>query len=322
VTTASVTSGAGGARTRVPLALAIALREIRAGAGGLLVFVLCIALGVTAVAAIGSLGAAFDEALARQGRTLVGGDVAYERVHRRATPEERAALNAEGEISESASLRAMARLAGGKSALVEIKAVDGAYPLYGAVEIADPKDAGPLWRDPGTIVVGRTLLDRLDIAVGDTVTIGDAKVKIGGVLGAQPDRLADRLAYGPKVLMSLDTLMSTGLVQPGSLIRWIYRLKLPPAQRDDKKALNAARFTIEAKFPESGFVIHDWTPRRRSGARRSASPSSSAWSALPRSCSAASVSATPSAATWPRSAPSSRPSRASAPRAGSCSRSI
>jgi len=259
VTGASVTAAPSGARPRLPLALSIALRELRAGAGGLLVFVLCIALGVTAVAAIGSLGASFDEALARQGRTLVGGDVAYERVHRRANPEERAALNAEGEISESASLRAMARLASGKSALVEIKAVDGAYPLYGKVEIAEPKGAGPLWRDPATIVVGRTLLDRLNIGVGDTVTIGDAKVKIGGVIGAQPDRLADRLAYGPKVLMSLDTLMSTGLVQPGSLIRWIYRLKLPPAQRNDKKALNAARFTIEAKFPESGFAIHDWT---------------------------------------------------------------
>ena len=71
-------------RVSLPLALSIALRELRAGAGGLIIFVICIALGVTAVAAIGSLSASFDEALARQGRLLVGGDLSFERVHRRA----------------------------------------------------------------------------------------------------------------------------------------------------------------------------------------------------------------------------------------------
>ena len=220
---------------------------------------LCIALGVMAVAAIGSLGASFDAALARQGRMLVGGDLSFERVHRRASAEERAALDDLGQVSESASLRAMARIPGGKSALVEAKAVDGAYPLYGEVIVTEPKDAGPIWRKPGVIVAERSLLERLNVGVGSTVSIGDATVTIGGILGTQPDRLADRLAYGPRVLMSLDTLDSTGLVQPGSLIRWIYRLQLPGDSGNDRMALNTARFTIEAKFPESGFGITDWT---------------------------------------------------------------
>ena len=220
---------------------------------------LCIALGVMAVAAIGSLGASFDAALARQGRMLVGGDLSFERVHRRASAEERAALDDLGQVSESASLRAMARIPGGKSALVEAKAVDGAYPLYGEVVVTEPKDAGPIWRKPGVIVAERSLLERLNVGVGSTVSIGDATVTIGGILGTQPDRLADRLAYGPRVLMSLDTLDSTGLVQPGSLIRWIYRLQLPGDSGNDRMALNTARFTIEAKFPESGFGITDWT---------------------------------------------------------------
>ena len=59
--------------------------------------------------------------------------------------------------------------------------------------------------------------------------------------------------------MSLDTLDRTGLIQPGSLIRWIYRLKLPGERGNDRTALNTARFAIEAKFPESGFAITDWT---------------------------------------------------------------
>ena len=260
-----------GRSLRLPLALSIALRELRLGAGGLVVFVLCIALGVAAMAAIGSLAASFDEGLARQGRVLVGGDLSFERIHRRAESGERSALDAQGLISESASLRAMARTAGGKSALVEVKATDDAYPLYGDVAIADPPHATAMWREPGKVVVERALLDRLAVSVGSEVTIGDAKVVIAGILGEQPDRLADRLAYGPKVLMSLDTLSGTGLVQPGSLIRWTYRLKLSGEAGGDKRALAEARSAIETQFPQSGFDIHDWTdpaPSIRRDARR------------------------------------------------------
>ena len=80
-----------------------------------------------------------------------------------------------------------------------------------------------------------------------------------GILGEQPDRLADRLAYGPKLLMSRDTLAHTGLVQPGSLIRWTYRVKLPKARSADKEFLAETRNDIEKQFPQSGFAIHDWT---------------------------------------------------------------
>ena len=241
------------------LALSVALRELRAGAGGLVIFVLSIALGVAAVAAIGSLAASFDQALARQGRLLVGGDLSFERVHRRVNEEERAALIAGGEVSESASLRAMARSAGGKAALVEVKAVDNAYPLYGEVVIAGIVSAGTPWREPGVMLVEQRLLDRLGAKIGDTLSIGEAKVRVAGILGQQPDRLADRLSYGPKVLMSLETLERTGLILPGSLIRWIYRLKLPDNRGDDENALKPVRSAIEQRFPESGFAITDWT---------------------------------------------------------------
>ncbi len=243
----------------LPLALSIAFRELRAGAGGLVIFVLSIALGVAAVASIGSLAASFDQALARQGRLLVGGDLSFERVHRRASEEERAALDAQGTISESASLRAMARSADGKNALVEVKAVDGAYPLYGEVIITAPPGAGTPWREAGVVLVEQRLLDRRGAKVGDTVSIGEAKVRVAGTLGQQPDRLADRLAYGPKVLMSLETLERTGLILPGSLIRWIYRLKLPDNRGDDRAALKPVKSAIETKFPESGFAVTDWT---------------------------------------------------------------
>src|SRR2546423_458614 len=84
-------------------------------------------------------------------------------------------------------------------------------------------------------------LHRLHLDVGGSIPIGGTTVTIGGILGGRPDRLADRLAYGPKLLMSRETLTRTGLVQPGSLIRWTYRVKLPEARAADKEALAAAR---------------------------------------------------------------------------------
>ncbi len=243
----------------LPLALSIALKELRSGVGGLAVFVLCIALGVAAVAAIGSLASSFDEALARQGRLLIGGDLTFELIHRQATPDERAQIAALGTVSESAGFRAMARTDDGKSALVEVKAVDAPYPLYGEVSVLRPADAGTPWREKGVILAEQALLDRFGIDVGETISIGEAKVEIGGVLGEQPDRLADRLRYGPKLIMSDETLAQTGLVQPGSLIRWTYRVKLPEARASDRVALAAARDSVEPKLREAGFAVTDWT---------------------------------------------------------------
>jgi putative ABC transport system permease protein len=259
VTIASATASPAANGLKLSLALSIALRELRAGAGRLSIFVLCIALGVAAVAAIGSLSASFDEALARQGRLLIGGDLSFELIHRQADSAERAALESLGEVSESASFRAMARSAEGKSALVEVKAVDNAYPLYGDVSITRAERPGPVWRDPDVVLVERTLLDRLNLDIGSKIAIGDATVTIGGILGEQPDRLADRLAYGPKLLMFRDTLAHTGLVQPGSLIRWTYRVKFPEARSADKEFLVETRNNVEKQFPQSGFAIHDWT---------------------------------------------------------------
>ena len=95
----------------------------------------------------------------------------------------------------------------------------------------------------------RTLLDRLNLDLGSPLTIGETTVTIGGILGEQPDRLADRLAYGPKLLMSRETLARTGLVQPGSLIRWTYRVKLPRALATDKSALADARARHREEVP-------------------------------------------------------------------------
>ena len=113
------------------LALRYAFREMRSGLRGFYVFIACIALGVMAIAGVGSVAASLSEGLSREGRTLLGGDIAFSLIQREATPEELAVLRARGEVSVAAALRVMARSGDGKLALVELKAVDGTYPMLG-----------------------------------------------------------------------------------------------------------------------------------------------------------------------------------------------
>ena len=113
------------------LPLRYALRELRGGLRGFYVFIACIALGVMAIAGVGSVSASLGEGLAREGRTLLGGDVAFSLFQREAKPDEVAFLRSRGDVSVIATLRGMARAGDGRLALVEIKAVDAHLPDAG-----------------------------------------------------------------------------------------------------------------------------------------------------------------------------------------------
>src|SRR3954466_4147886 len=114
-----------------------ALRETRGGLRGFAVFIACIALGVAAIAGVGSFARSLGDGLAREGRVILGGDVAFSLIAREANAAERKFLDDNGRVSIAATMRAMARAADDQTALVELKAVDGAYPLYGKVAL-DP----------------------------------------------------------------------------------------------------------------------------------------------------------------------------------------
>jgi putative ABC transport system permease protein len=239
------------------LALRYALRELRGGLRGFYVFIACIALGVMAIAGVGSVAASLGEGLAREGRTLLGGDVAFSLIQREAKPDEIAFLRSRGQVSVAATLRAMARTGDGRLALVELKAVDGGYPMLGELTL-DPKMpmADLLAERDGAFgaAADSTLLARLDLKVGDRVSVGSATFQIRSVVGAEPDKLAGGLGFGPRFLVSEAGLRATELLQPGSLVRWIYRVKLPDNASDDRAAAKLANDARSA-LPEAGWEI-------------------------------------------------------------------
>ncbi|MBN8990701.1 MAG: FtsX-like permease family protein [Rhizobiales bacterium] len=253
---------AGGSRAS-SLALRYAFREMRSGLRGFYVFIACIALGVMAIAGVGSVAASLSEGLSREGRTLLGGDVAFSLIQREATPEELAVLRARGQVSVAAALRVMARSGDGRLALVELKAVDGTYPMLGELAL-DPKMpvADVFAERDGAFgaAVDSTLLARLDLKLGDRISIGSANYQIRSVVVAEPDKLAGNVGLGPRFLASEASLRATGLLQPGSLVRWIYRLKLPDSASDERAA-DQVIDSVRAALPEAG-----WWIRSRSNA--------------------------------------------------------
>src|SRR5580704_10339292 len=163
------------------LPLRYALRELRGGLRGFYVFIACIALGVMAIAGVGSVAASLGDGLAREGRTLLGGDVAFSLIQREAKPDEVAFLRSRGAVSVAAALRGMVRTGDGRLALVELKAVDSAYPMLGELTL-DPKmpvaDLLAERRNASGAAFGAavdsTLLARLDLKLGDHVSMGAA----------------------------------------------------------------------------------------------------------------------------------------------------
>src|ERR1700710_1751629 len=219
------------------LALRYALRELRSGLRGFYVFIPCIALGVMAIAGVGSVAASLGEGLAREGRTLLGGDLAFSLIQREAKPDEIAFLRSRGEVSVAATLRAMTRTADGRLALVELKAVDNTYPMLGSLTLDPEMPVANLLVERGGAfgaAADATLLARLELKIGDRVSVGSATFQIRSVVGAEPDKLAGGVGFGPRFLVSEAGLRATDLLQPGSLVRWIYRVKLPDNAADGR----------------------------------------------------------------------------------------
>ncbi len=239
------------------LPLRYAFRELRGGLRGFYVFVACIALGVMAICGVGSLAASLGDGVAREGRTLLGGDVAFSLIQREAKPNEAAFLRARGQVSAAATLRAMVRAQDGRLALVELKAVDNAYPMLGRLTLEPNLAANDLLSErDGAFgaAADPALLARLDLKTGDHVTIGAASFTIRSALTAEPDKLAGGIGFGPRFLISEAGLRATGLLQPGSLVRWIYRVRLPDNAASDSAAqrlVDAAR----AALPDAGWQI-------------------------------------------------------------------
>lgn len=257
-TTASPKPAAGLPRL---FALRLALRELRGGARGFLTFIACIAIGVMAIAGVGSFARGLSDGIAREGRAILGGDVAFSLVARQITGAERSFLAARGALAEAATMRAMARTQDGRTALVELKAVDAGYPLVGSLDLDPPAPLSSVLAEADGgfgAAADPALLARLGLGVGAQLYVGKARIVIRAALRSEPDKLAGGIGFGPRLLVARGALEASGLLQPGSLVRWHYTLRLPAGAADDRAA-EAVAAQAKAAFPQAGWEVRTRT---------------------------------------------------------------
>ena len=256
------------------LAFRLARRELRGGVRGLWIVLLCLALGVSVIAAVGTLRAATDRGLATDGRRILGGDLEVESGSQPLPDALRDWLRARGAaLSDVVQMRSMLVAGNGQRQLVELKAVDPAWPLVGEAQISlGPATSPTLSRsavdgaaeecraggclanalaDHG-LLAEQVVLDRLNLHPGDSVRLGNASFTVRGALISEPDRVAAPLILGPRVLIAADTLASTGLIAPGSMVEYAIRAALP-----NPAAAPTVIAALRQAFPGEGWRIRD-----------------------------------------------------------------
>jgi putative ABC transport system permease protein len=236
------------------LAWRFALRDLRGGVSRLWIVVACLALGVAVIAGVGTLREATQRGLDTDGRTLLGGDLAIEGGAQPLPDTLRSWLRERGaHLSDSVTMRAMLVAPSGERQVVQLKAVDGAWPLLGAPALVPPQALATALAGkdgkPG-VLVEQIVFDRLGLHQGDPMRSGNASFALSGVITDEPDRVVGSAMFGPRALIALDALPATGLVLPGTIVQYTLRLTLPPG--GDPGQVTA---DLHAAFPDQGWRI-------------------------------------------------------------------
>jgi len=232
----------------------IARRELRGGVKGFYIFLTCLALGVAAIAAVGSVRTGIEAGLAQEGAAILGGDAQAEFTYRFASDEERAWLDSVADdVSETVDFRSMA-VVGDERGLTQVRGVDDLYPLYGQVILDPPMSISEALetRDLPGGVMQPVLAARLGITAGDTFTLGTQEFELRAVLEREPDGAGAGFGLGPRTIVTMDGLQGSGLITPGTLYETEYRLRLPEGTN-----LDALELAAEDRFADAGLRWRD-----------------------------------------------------------------
>lgn len=240
------------------LAWTFAKRELRGGLRGFRIFLACLALGVAAIAAVGTVRASIQAGLEQNGAALLGGDAVVRFTYRFADDDERAWLDSIAErVSETTDFRSMIVVERDtiERGLTQVQAVDDLYPLIGETVLDPPMPLSQAFagteQTPGG-VMERVLADRLGLTAGDTFNLGTTTFTLSAILVSYPDNSGGGFGLGPRSLVLLDDLKDSGLLATGTLMESNYRLDLP-----DGADLQYLEDQSESLFRDSGLRWRD-----------------------------------------------------------------
>lgn len=206
-------------------------RELRSGELRLLFAALVVA--VAAVTAVGFFGDRVRQGLQHEAQQMMGGDLLVTSDHPLPESYREEARHHRLQIAETLVFPSMV-MAGGQAQLADIKAVSGSYPLRGSLgrilhgeEISRETGRGP---EAGTVWLDERLASALGVRAGETLGVGGAMLPVAAILTREPDRGVNFFSLAPRLMMHLEDIGATGLIQFGARIR--YTLMLAGDERD------------------------------------------------------------------------------------------
>jgi len=227
------------------MAWRIARRDLSARFRGLRLLLVCLFLGVGALAAIGTLTGSIEGELTARGRSILGGDVEVRVWQRGLTPEEMAEVHSYGPTSTGYRMQAIA-VNGEATAPVALKAVDDKWPMVGALTLKGGRNAGAPGSDE--IYLSEGTAERLGVRPGKTVTVGGLPLRVSGIIDEEPEQLGEGFNLGNVAIVRKDLPERAGLTAPGAMYQSKTRVLLPSGV--DPEGVTEA---IEQRFPAAGF---------------------------------------------------------------------
>ncbi|MBO9519762.1 MAG: FtsX-like permease family protein [Porphyrobacter sp.] len=225
----------------------LARRDLHRRFRGLRLLLICLFLGVGALAAIGTLTGAIRGELAERGREILGGDLEVEVWQRPLSEEESAFLSRYGTLSRGLRMQAMASTASAATP-IELKAVDANWPLYGVLTLDGGSTMGA--PPPGQAWIAEGAAERLGIGPGDRFKVGSAELVVAGIIDEEPDRLSEGFQLGQTVIVPLDVPAEAGLTAPGAMYQSKTRVRFIGSDNPE-----SVEKTLTERFPDSGFDI-------------------------------------------------------------------
>jgi len=213
-------------------------RQVTSARKQSVVLVLCVALSMVTLVALRGFGDSVNRALLRDAQALQAADITIDSNFPLSAPllAEVAAMQAEGAIDAARTYQflSVVRVADSEETLLSnLKIVEPAYPFYGEVTVASGRPFHELLQ-AGTVIVAQELLDRLQVAVGDQLQIGQATLTIGDVVTFEPDRPVNFFTLGPRIFIAASDLAALELILPGSRVSYELLIKV-----NDERALDS-----------------------------------------------------------------------------------
>ncbi len=220
-------------------------------------FIICLILGVTIMAAVNTLASVVKNTLNEEAQSLLGGHIEVTLGRTLATPEQREKIAQYGKVSHVATMRTMIQH-NDDLHLVEAKAIDAHYPLLGQITLKQSMTIHQAIEGNG-LAVDPIVLSQYALKLGDEVQIGQGKYILRAIIDREPDRVVQLMSFGPRVMMSHESLQQSGLMGNLTLMGHSYRLQVDKPELIDPAYLKKIHDELKEAYPKTAWRVRNGT---------------------------------------------------------------